>query len=84
MVFVIMVFRKEIVEKLLGWIGGFSLDMAKTIQDGFEKQKTVLFKPATFDDSKPLVGMLWDLLLTLMITYFLFSIITGLVQEKAI
>ena len=35
-------------------------------------------------ESKPIVGMIWDLFLTVMIGYFLFSIVSGLIQEKAI
>jgi hypothetical protein len=44
-----------------------------------------LFHPNDFDlDSKPVIARLWDLFLTVMICYFLFSIVSGLVQEKAI
>ena len=69
----------------MGWIGSINQGLSESLSKGFEKQKDAFYHPKNVDvDSKPLIGMVWDLFLMVMIGYFLFSIVSGLVQEKGI
>lgn len=56
----------------------------KFLKNSFEKQKKVLYHPSEFKEDKPLIGKLWDLFIIIMVVYFLYSIVNGLIQEKAI
>jgi len=85
MLFVITICRKETLDILMSWIGSVNAGLSDSLRKGFEKQKDAFYHPKNVDvDSKPLIGMLWDMFLMVMIGYFLFSIVSGLIQEKAI
>lgn len=85
MIFVITICRKETLNILMGWIASISQGLSDSLSKGFEKQKDAFYHPKNVDvESKPLVGYLWDFFLMGMVGYFLFSIVSGLIQEKAI
>ena len=84
MLFVITVFRKETVGAILGFISRFSQGLSDTISAVMEKQREQLHHPTDSSEGKPLIGRLWDLFIILMVGYFLLSIITSEVQEKAV
>ena len=46
-----------------------------------EKQKNALFSNKTGDEEKPLIASLWEILVGLMILYFVMSIVNSLVQN---
>lgn len=52
--------------------------------DLVEKQKESLHQPKDVSGGKPLFGVLWDIFIILMVGYFVVSIITSEVQEKAV
>ncbi len=55
--------------------------MKSALSSALEKQKQALYQEKTEDEAKPLIGQLWEILVILMIAYFLVSIIHSLVQN---
>lgn len=84
MLFVITIFRKETLEGLLKFLAKVSKGAAESLAKGLESQKALLQQPSKFQEEKPLVARVWDLFIIGMVGYFLFSIVNGQVQEKAI
>ena len=77
-------FRKETLALLHQLIGTFNEGLAQFVENSLKAQREVLHHPSTFQDNKPLIGRLWDVFIILMVGYFLLSIVTSEVQEKAV
>lgn len=84
MIFVISVFRKETVDVVVKFVRSLNEWLASLIVSSLEKQRESLHQPKDLTDDKPLLGRLWDMFIILMVGYFLLSILTSEVQEKAV
>lgn len=84
MLFIIAVFRKETVEAIVKFVRGFNEWLANLIATTVENQRQNLHSPKDLNEDKPLLGRLWDIFIILMVGYFVVSIITSEVQEKAV
>lgn len=78
-------FSKHKIEAVIATIEGFLPFLKGTLTSSLEKQKQNLFKKVgseIAEESKPLIATLWEILITVMIVYFLISIIEGLVNDR--
>jgi len=84
MLFVIICFRKQTVAYLINFVRSFSEGIASTLASAVEKQKEALHKPSDSSQDEPLLARLWGIFIIVMVGYFVVSIITSQVQEKAV
>ena len=83
-VFVIVSFSKHHVEYFLDLIEKTVPFLSGVLSTALEKQKKSLFHSdnAEIESSKPLIATVWEILITVMVLYFLVSIINSLVNER--
>ena len=51
------------------------------LSGAIDKQKKTLFSGPVAEESRSLIGVLWEYFVILMVTYFVYSIINSLVQN---
>ena len=82
---VILAFSKHHVEGILSFIEGNIPFLHGTLTSALEKQKRNLFSNSSNEDiegAKPLIANLWEVFITLMVVYFLHSIVNSVVNER--
>lgn len=84
MLFIIAVFRKETVNAIVNFVKNLNEWLATVISTTIENSRQNLHHPKDLNEDKPLIGKLWDVFIILMVGYFIVSIITSEVQEKAV
>lgn len=84
MLFVITCFRKQTVKQVINFLSKLSQGLADAMASIMEKQKQTLYKAKDQIGDEPLLGRIWGIFIILMVGYFVVSIITSEVQEKAV
>jgi len=82
--FVILVFNMETLTKVIDIIENLIPWTKNKIQPILEKERQRLNSPIAVDAPKSFIGIAWDIVLALMVGYFLMSIIDSSVQEYLI
>ena len=79
-----MIFSKHHIENILAFVENMFPFLSHTLTESLEKQKKKLFhgEGGDEDDSKPIIARIWEVIITLMILYFLISMINSFVNER--
>ncbi|KRW99940.1 hypothetical protein PPERSA_12616 [Pseudocohnilembus persalinus] len=81
MIFVILMFSQQTIERLLSVIEDIIPSLRGTLSEMLEKNKRTLTISQDIEEGdKPLVAQLWDYFIILMISYFLLSTVNSLAQ----
>lgn len=83
--FVITVFSKHHIENIVNSIENFFPMLSGVLSNSLEQQKKKLFHQYNTQAdiaSKPLISRIWEIFITAMIVYFLYSIINSIVNER--
>lgn len=80
MIFVIFVFTKHHVESLIAFFEDNLPFLNSNLTNMINNQKKLLFAEASMED-KPLIAKIWDVVIVLMILFFLVSIINSLANQ---
>ena len=78
--FVVLSFSDQYITYIIGTIGQVSPALKDLLKTLLNKQKESLYSHNS-DEAKPLIGQIWEVLVTLMILYFIISIVHSLVQQ---
>lgn len=79
--FVIFCFSQHQVDIILNTLKGISPKLQQLMQGAIDKQKKTLFAETVTEEARPLIAMLWEYFVMAMIAYFIYSIISSLVQN---
>ena len=79
--FVIFCFSQHQVDIILKTLKGISPKLQQLMQGAIDKQKKTLFAETVTEEARPLIAMLWEYFVMAMIAYFIYSIISSLVQN---
>ena len=81
MIFVLFVFSEHHVENILSFLESNLPFLKNSLTVALEKQKLALTKPELAESAKPLIAQLWDLVILVMVIFFLYSIINSMANQ---
>ena len=79
--FVIFCFSQHQVDIILQILQSINPKLQALAMSGIEKQKKTLFSEVIAEESRPLIAVIWEYFVMAMIIYFIYSIISSLVQN---
>jgi len=79
--FVIFCFSQHQVDIILQVLKGVSPQIAEMVGGAIGKQKETLFAEKVAEEARPLIAMVWEYFVIAMVAYFIYSIISSLVQN---
>eukprot|EP00826_Nyctotherus_ovalis_P035790 TRINITY_DN3105_c0_g4_i8.p1 TRINITY_DN3105_c0_g4~~TRINITY_DN3105_c0_g4_i8.p1 ORF type:complete len:151 (-),score=18.13 TRINITY_DN3105_c0_g4_i8:149-577(-) len=82
-IFIIVVFSKKHAESLVKSIEGLFPSLGNSLTSFMENWKKQFFNPPSDLDNKHWIASLWEIIVTLMIVYFVISCVTSLAQTYA-
>lgn len=80
-IFIIILFSDHHVEHLINLIEKYMPFLKNSLSQSLQKQKEKLFHHSTENESKSIIAVAWEIIITLMIVFFLYSIINSVVNE---
>lgn len=84
MIFTIFLFSKQLIGTLLSFIESEFPVFEDIIKESLEKQKKLLHSTHGSTQDKPIIARIWEVVVILMIAYFLISFFNALVREELV
>lgn len=79
--FIIILFSDHHVESIINLLERYLPFLKNSLSQSLEKQKNKLFHHSNEIESKSIIASIWEIIITLMIIFFLYSIINSVVNE---
>lgn len=80
--FVIFIFSAHTVEKVLSLVGSLLPQLEVMLRTQMIKQKEKLYKAESPNEEAPLLSVIWNWVIILMVSYFVYAFLTAIVHNK--